>query len=358
MLPRLIELARAARRHDLTLTIDAEEQDRLDLTLDHSSPPRSPTPPWRAGPVSASPCRPTVSDAIPVLRWLRRLADQRRKRIPVRLVKGAYWDRARSGRAQERGLADYPVLTRKLATDVSYLAAMRLLRRMRASSRSSPRTMRSRWRASRSPPATGRSSFSDCMASGEALYEEMLGEDRRGLACRIYAPVGAHADLAPYLVRRLLENGANTSFVSLWPTTPCRSTPWLPDPVEGRRSASAIGRCCLMPRPPEIFAPARLNSGGHGAAAGDAHRALSAARDGAGGALCGGTNRLGARSPIAAKPWSCCAPDRRQRIGTLGDRRPNHDRGRHRRRRARRGGQDLAGGAARAGGLGTRRRAL
>ena len=150
-----------------------------------------------------------------VLRYLGGLARETRRTLNVRLVKGAYWD-SEIKRAQERGLPGYPVFTRKANTDVSYLACARLmLERDPRSIRSSPRTTRTRsrpsgsWRGS-SPrvrvPAPARH------GRGAVRGGNARGRPRR--ACRVYAPVGEHEDLLPYLVRRLLENGANTSFVN------------------------------------------------------------------------------------------------------------------------------------------------
>ena len=125
LLPRIVELATAARWFGLGLTIDAEEQDRLDMTLGLFA--AAFTDPALAGwPGLGLAVQAYGKRAIPVLRWLRRLSSHAGKQIPVRLVKGAYWD-SEIKWAQERGLPDYPVLTRKLHTDVSYLACLRLL---------------------------------------------------------------------------------------------------------------------------------------------------------------------------------------------------------------------------------------
>ncbi|HEU0158099.1 MAG TPA: bifunctional proline dehydrogenase/L-glutamate gamma-semialdehyde dehydrogenase PutA, partial [Hyphomicrobiaceae bacterium] len=258
LLPRLIELARAARRHELTLTIDAEEQDRLDLTLDQFAAAFA-HPALDGWPGLGIAVQAYGKRAIPVLRWLRRLAEQRRKRIPVRLVKGAYWD-SEIKWAQERGLADYPVFTRKLATDVSYLAAMRLLLADEAAFFPQFATHNAQSMASVAVAAGERTfEFQRLHGMGEALYEDMVGRDR-GLACRIYAPVGAHADLVPYLVRRLLENGANTSFVNRLADDALPVEAIVADPVETAEHERER-QVRLMPRPPEIFAP-RLNSQG------------------------------------------------------------------------------------------------
>ena len=138
----------------------------------------------------------------------------------MRLVKGAYWD-TEIKRAQVQGLAGYPVFTRKAHTDVSYLACARALldARRRASTRCSRRTTRTRspWveRARDAALARDAFEFQRLHGMGEALYAQIVSRRRSStIACRVYAPVGSHEDLLPYLVRRLLENGANTSFVN------------------------------------------------------------------------------------------------------------------------------------------------
>ena len=135
--------------------------------------------------------------------------------IPVRLVKGAYWD-TEIKRAQEQGLADYPVFTRKLATDVSYLACARRLLAGGEAFYPQFATHNAQTLASIVELAGDRRDFEfqRLHGMGEALYEELVGDDDGAIACRVYAPVGSHQDLLPYLVRRLLENGANTSFVN------------------------------------------------------------------------------------------------------------------------------------------------
>ncbi len=213
LLPRVVDLLRAAAARNIPVTIDAEEQDRLEPTLDlFAGAFLDPALAHWSGlgiAVQAYGRR-----AIPVLRWLRRLADIGRKRIPVRLVKGAYWD-SEIKLAQERGLADYPVLTRKLYTDVSYLASMRLLLSDQDSFYPQFATHNAHTIAS-ALVASGQANFEfqRLYGMGEALYEDVAAHQKSGHACRIYAPVGEHEDLLSYLVRRLLENGANTSFVN------------------------------------------------------------------------------------------------------------------------------------------------
>jgi RHH-type transcriptional regulator, proline utilization regulon repressor / proline dehydrogenase / delta 1-pyrroline-5-carboxylate dehydrogenase len=314
--PRLVELARAARRHDLTLTIDAEEQDRLDLTLDQFAAAFA-HPALEGWPGLGIAVQAYGKRAIPVLRWLRRLADGARKRIPVRLVKGAYWD-SEIKWAQERGLQDYPVFTRKLATDVSYLACMRLMLADETAFFPQFATHNAQSIASVSVAAGDRPyEFQRLHGMGEALYEDMIGRDRGGVACRIYAPVGAHADLVPYLVRRLLENGANTSFVNRLADDALPVEDIIADPVEVAEY-ERDRRVALMPRPPEVFAPARLNSRGLPLYEPTQRAALYREIEGALTTLYAAT-AIVAGEAAAAKHAELvlCPHDRRQRIGTV-----------------------------------------
>ena len=197
--------------------------------------------------------------AIPVLRWLRRLAERAGKRIPVRLVKGAYWD-SEIKWAQERGLADYPVFTRKLNTDVSYLACVRLL--LSDAKAFYPQFATHNAHALAAAHVAGGSAvfeFQRLHGMGEALYEEVVGEGMIGRPCRIYAPVGGHEDLLGYLVRRLLENGANTSFVNRLADEEAPVADIIRDPVEAaERERGAHDR-------PAHSAPARhLPAGAQG----------------------------------------------------------------------------------------------
>ena len=180
---------------------------------------------------------------MPVLRWLTALAEQAGKRIPVRLVKGAYWD-SEIKWAQERGLADYPVFTRKAHTDVSYLAcdAVHAGRSGRAFfpqfATHNAHTIASVYVAAGEAPFE----FQRLHGMGEALYAEVVGEGKLGVPCRIYAPVGPHEDLVAYLVRRLLENGANTSFVNRLADEAAPIEDIVRDPVETRGAgAGAAG---------------------------------------------------------------------------------------------------------------------
>ena len=260
LLPRIVELAAAARRHGLGLTIDAEEQDRLDMTLGlFAATFRDPA--LDGWPGLGLAVQAYGKRALPVLRWLERLAAQGAKRIPVRLVKGAYWD-SEIKWAQERGLADYPVFTRKAHTDVSYLACVRFMLAHPSAFFPQFATHNAQSIASVYVAAgSGAFEFQRLHGMGEALYEEVVGEDKLGVPARIYAPVGPHEDLVAYLVRRLLENGANTSFVNRLADEAAPLEDIIRDPVES--VAQERGRPVkLLPRPPDIYLPERRNSAG------------------------------------------------------------------------------------------------
>jgi RHH-type transcriptional regulator, proline utilization regulon repressor / proline dehydrogenase / delta 1-pyrroline-5-carboxylate dehydrogenase len=212
--PRLLVLARRARDTGIGFTIDAEEADRLDLSLDLVE--RLALAPDLSGwdglglAVQAYQKR-----ALPLIEWLADLARRGKRRLMVRLVKGAYWD-SEIKRCQERGLDGYPVFTRKLATDVCYLACARRLLDGGAAFYPQFATHNAHTVAAVLELAGERRDweFQRLHGMGEALYEGIVGPERLGRPCRVYAPVGSHEELLAYLVRRLLENGANTSFVN------------------------------------------------------------------------------------------------------------------------------------------------
>jgi RHH-type transcriptional regulator, proline utilization regulon repressor / proline dehydrogenase / delta 1-pyrroline-5-carboxylate dehydrogenase len=248
LVPRLIELCRAAKAHDLNLTVDAEEADRLELSLDVFA--RLLAEPSLAGweglglAVQAYQKR-----AAAVVDWLAEAASSANRRLMVRLVKGAYWD-TEIKRTQERGLPDFPVFTRKPATDLSYVACA--LRLLRARPRLYPQfaTHNALTVATIMEMAGDKAfEFQRLHGMGEALFRQV--HERDGYACRIYAPVGSHKELLAYLVRRLLENGANSSFVNAVndPDIPIASLLQLP------AESFAKGQ---SPRHPKIALPARI----------------------------------------------------------------------------------------------------
>ncbi len=264
LLPRMVELAEVARARGLGLTFDAEEQDRLETSLDLIAEviAHPKLDGWHGVGLAV---QAYGRRAIPVLRWLRRVAERTGKRIPVRLVKGAYWD-SEIKWAQERGLQDYPVFTRKLHTDLSYMACMRLLLSDTQAfypqfATHNAHTVAAAYVAGASVPFE----FQRLHGMGEALYEDVVGPDKLGRACRIYAPVGGHEDLLAYLVRRLLENGANTSFVNRIADEEAPVADIIRDPVEAAerdRELPADARSQSLPLPREIFGPSRINSAG------------------------------------------------------------------------------------------------
>jgi RHH-type proline utilization regulon transcriptional repressor/proline dehydrogenase/delta 1-pyrroline-5-carboxylate dehydrogenase len=323
LLPRLVELAAAARRNGLGLTIDAEEQDRLEPTLTLFAAAFA-APALDDWPGLGLAVQAYGKRAIPVLRWLRRLAHEKGKPIPVRLVKGAYWD-SEVKWAQERGLPDYPVLTRKLHTDLSWLACMCLLLSDPAAFLPQFATHNALSIAAVGAVAPSPKAYElqRLHGMGEAVYEEVVGDGRPGVACRIYAPVGPHEDLVAYLVRRLLENGANTSFVNRLADAAAPIEDIVRDPVEAV-AAEREGRAApprQLPRPPEIFLPERINSRGMAL---DQTAVRQALIDDLGAAL---------EAPFAAAPivdgavltgsdpgrLVLCPHDLRQRIGTVRD---------------------------------------
>ena len=259
LLPRLTELAMLARRGGISLTIDAEEAERLEPTLDlfehlcrHDG-----LADWAGLGLAVQAYQ---KRALSVIRWLAELAGQRGRPLAIRLVKGAYWD-LEIKRAQERGLEGYPVFTRKVATDVSYLACAREI--LEAGELFYPQfaTHNARTVASIMEMAgTSRFEFQRLHGMGEALYAA-LAEEAPGIPCRVYAPVGSHEALLPYLVRRLLENGANTSFVNriVDESTPIERV--IADPV---REVERLHRLPhpRIPLPERLFGDERRNSSG------------------------------------------------------------------------------------------------
>jgi RHH-type proline utilization regulon transcriptional repressor/proline dehydrogenase/delta 1-pyrroline-5-carboxylate dehydrogenase len=214
LVPRVIELARAAKTHDLNFTIDAEEADRLELTLEVTAQVLADASlaGWAGFGLAVQAYQ---KRSLAVIDWVIGLAEALDRRLMLRLVKGAYWD-TEIKRAQERGLADYPVFTRKAMTDLSYLACLRRLLAARPRIFPQIATHNALTVATTVEEAGGVEGyeFQRLHGMGEALYEALL-DDTPAAACRVYAPVGGHRDLLAYLVRRLLENGANSSFVSV-----------------------------------------------------------------------------------------------------------------------------------------------
>ncbi|MCD9004732.1 bifunctional proline dehydrogenase/L-glutamate gamma-semialdehyde dehydrogenase PutA [Luteimonas sp. XNQY3] len=218
--PRLLDLARRAKGYRIGLTVDAEEADRLELSLDviEAALTDASLAGWHGFGIVVQ----AYQKRAPfVIDWIAALARAHGRRIPVRLVKGAYWD-SEVKRAQVEGHPGYPVFTRKPNTDVSYLAnAHRLLSATDAIypmfATHNAHTIAAVHRLGmtlRNDAGAKPYEFQKLHGMGDDLYAEVIPADRLDVPCRVYAPVGSHEDLLPYLVRRLLENGANSSFVN------------------------------------------------------------------------------------------------------------------------------------------------
>ncbi len=259
MTERLLSLAIAAKDARMGLNVDAEEADRLDLSLDVIeavlADPRLEGWDGFGVVVQAYGLR-----AAPVIDWLHDLATRLDRRIMVRLVKGAYWD-TEIKRAQVMGLAGYPVFTRKPNTDVSYIACAGKLLGMTDRIYPQFATHNAHTVAAILEMATDRDAFEfqRLHGMGDALHEAVRKAE--GTRCRIYAPVGAHSDLLAYLVRRLLENGANSSFVHQIVDESVRPEEIARDPFDVVAQQGAA-RNPALPDPSEIFGAGRVNAKG------------------------------------------------------------------------------------------------
>ncbi|GKX33487.1 MAG: bifunctional proline dehydrogenase/L-glutamate gamma-semialdehyde dehydrogenase [Rhizobiaceae bacterium MnEN-MB40S] len=259
--PDLLKLAQMARAHQLNFTVDAEEADRLELSLDvidavFSDPSLDGWDGFGLAIQAYQKRAPQVIDHIDAL------CRSTGRRMMVRLVKGAYWD-TEIKRAQERGLADYPVFTRKAATDVCYLACAKQL--LDARERIFPQfaTHNALTVATILEMAGDDRSgfeFQRLHGMGEALYKAVL-KDSAPVACRIYAPVGGYRDLLAYLVRRLLENGANSSFVTIAGDNKIPVSDLLKRPALMLQLDKQSARHSQIGLPSEIY-PDRRNSAG------------------------------------------------------------------------------------------------
>jgi RHH-type proline utilization regulon transcriptional repressor/proline dehydrogenase/delta 1-pyrroline-5-carboxylate dehydrogenase len=312
----LLDLARHARGAGIGLTIDAEEADRLDLSLDL---------------FEALALSPDLADwdglglavqayqkrALPVIEWLADLAQRSGRRLMVRLVKGAYWD-SEIKRTQELGLDGYPVYTRKVATDASYLACARRLLAFGPIFYPQFATHNAHAVAALLELAGERRDyeFQRLHGMGETLYEQIIGAERLDRPCRVYAPVGSHEDLLPYLVRRLLENGANTSFVNRLVDEAQPIDAIIADPI-AQLAGLPVKPHPRIPLPRDLYGPARENSRGLDLNHAPAQEAL---RDGLAAALrqpwsaapiIDGTERPGAAEPVFDPS------DRRGQVGTV-----------------------------------------
>lgn len=259
LVPRLIALAQKAQAYDLNFTVDAEEADRLELSLDviDAALADPSLAGWDGFGLAIQAYQKRAEAVIDHVDALARKLD---RKMMVRLVKGAYWD-TEIKRAQERGLDGYPVFTRKAMTDLNYIACARKLLALR------PRIFPQFATHNALTVATvlelagnGGYEFQRLHGMGDALYEQ-LGKDRPGIAWRTYAPVGSHRDLLAYLVRRLLENGANSSFVAIAADDDIPITRLLERPADIIGSAEGAQHP-KIPLPRNLYQPERINSRG------------------------------------------------------------------------------------------------
>ncbi|MBU0587045.1 MAG: L-glutamate gamma-semialdehyde dehydrogenase [Gammaproteobacteria bacterium] len=258
LVPRVWGLCERAAAANINLTIDAEEVDRLELSLKVfealTEKVAATCPQWRGFGLALQAYQ---TRALELIDHVAAIARKYRLRLMCRLVKGAYWD-AEIKRAQELGLPHYPVFTHKHHTDVSYLACARAL--LAASDVVYPQfathnagTIAAIVQMAAHAPDTPRFELQRLHGMGEGIYRELLKNP--SMACRVYAPVGAHRDLLAYLVRRLLENGANSSFVHQLADESVGMPALLVSPLWHETTDA-------MPLPPALYGAARVNSHG------------------------------------------------------------------------------------------------
>lgn len=294
LVPRLRSLALLAKSAGMGLNVDAEEADRLSLSLEviDAVLADDALAGWDGFGVVVQAYGPRAGTVIDTLYDM---ADRYDRRLMVRLVKGAYWD-TEIKRAQVKGVAGFPVFTRKAATDVSYIANARKLLGM--SDRIYPQfaTHNAHTVAAILHMADGQPyEFQRLHGMGEALHTLVLRE--HGTRCRIYAPVGAHRDLLAYLVRRLLENGANSSFVNQIVDEDVPAEVVAADPFD--QVSDAV---LSIPDGPALFQPERPNARGFDISDVGTLARINAARD-----------------PFAAHRWSAVPLTVSQCDGTARD---------------------------------------
>ncbi len=266
LLPNVKALAKLAKHYDIGLNIDAEEADRLELSLDllESLSLDPELGQWNGlGFVIQA-----YGKRCPfVIDFVVDLARRSGRRIMVRLVKGAYWD-AEIKRAQVDGLDGFPVFTRKVHTDVSYIACARKLLDAREQvfaqfATHNAQTLAAIYTLAGPRFAVGDYEFQCLHGMGEPLYDEVVGADKLDRPCRIYAPVGTHETLLAYLVRRLLENGANSSFVNRISDSNVSVDELIADPVDVVSAMPVIGTPHdQIDLPADLFGKDRVNSRG------------------------------------------------------------------------------------------------
>ncbi len=260
LVPKLKQLCILAKGYNIGLTVDAEESERLDISLDiiEAVFTDNDLSGWDGFGLAVQAYQ---KRAIFVIEWLRHLTLQTNRKMMVRLVKGAYWD-SEIKNAQKDGMPHFPVFTRKAATDVSYQACANKLLEYRDTIYPQFATHNAYTAATIIELAgnnQGDFEFQCLHGMGDSLYDQVVAG--QGIQCRIYAPVGQHEDLLAYLVRRLLENGANSSFVNAIVDESKPVERLLEDPVEKiQRLATKYNQQITLPA--DLFAGERKNSQG------------------------------------------------------------------------------------------------
>jgi RHH-type transcriptional regulator, proline utilization regulon repressor / proline dehydrogenase / delta 1-pyrroline-5-carboxylate dehydrogenase len=258
---RLLKLAQLAKEYNVGLTVDAEESERLDLSLDIISDVYldNSLAQWDGFGLAVQSYQ---KRAFHVIDWVADLAKKGGRRIMVRLIKGAYWD-SEIKKTQMQGLAEYPVFTRKVFTDLSFQACAKKI--LTYTDHIYPQfATHNAYSVAMILEMVG--SYRDfefqCLhGMGKELYEQIVPVERLGIPCRVYAPVGSHEELLPYLVRRLLENGANSSFVNRIIDESQAIDSLIEDTITvSKRYLSLINHNIALPW--EIFLPERQNSRG------------------------------------------------------------------------------------------------
>jgi RHH-type transcriptional regulator, proline utilization regulon repressor / proline dehydrogenase / delta 1-pyrroline-5-carboxylate dehydrogenase len=257
---RVLKLAQQAKASDLGLTIDAEESYRLELSLEllEALLREKSIEEWNGLGLAV---QAYGKRAYPLLEWLAEGARDRGRMMPVRLVKGAYWD-TEIKRAQEGGFEAYPVFTRKVSTDVSYLACAKYMLGQRDVFYPQFATHNAHTLAAVHVMAGNdkRYEFQRLHGMGQQLYANVISQEGLNQPARIYAPVGSHEDLLAYLVRRLLENGANTSFVNRLADDNAPIAEIVTDPVDEIKTLKTVPHP-RIPLPRQIFSPRRNSEG-------------------------------------------------------------------------------------------------
>ena len=320
LVPRVAALARRAAAHGIQLTIDAEEADRLDLSMDviEALARDSGTSAW---PGLGLAVQAYSKRALDVIDWVAAVARAAGRRMTLRLVKGAYWD-SEIKRSQERGLEGYPVYTRKVTTDVSYLACAGQLFKHSDAILPQFATHNAHSIASilELAPKGAVYEFQRLHGMGTLLYAEAARQIPNFPNVRVYAPVGEHKDLLAYLVRRLLENGANTSFVNRFMDEEVPVTDIVRDPITDLERLDAYPHPRL-PNPVALYPDRRNSLGldfGNPAALAELNAGMAARRSSqpTAGPMINGEAAPGRRTPVFNPA------DRRESVGNSRDATP------------------------------------